>query len=534
MSKIKLTERQILMLQKLESSPRVIKITESQYKRLFKESASKEISKQFRKIGIRESEQKEIDIHDFAREVIVFIKDIIKNPKDVPFSSYWKGLGITKRELFDMATKEGILTPSISEDTGQNIYEAKRQGFRKGVKNMYKKLTESMLSEAPYPYTPDWESDGHPNDPRNEKDSDYEQEPEREPAIRVKKYFKDVYFSTESDDLMLFTKNGTFYVFVAATVNEDEYENYTDFKGVIDRETIIHYVNDRFGGKEAELNDEWNYLMDGYLCVVTPDLKEELFDNYGGDVKLVEYLNKLPESTMSSSSGPYTGAMGGGPNKKDTGLSPEEAMSELINDGEELYETTSTVSGGEGGEGAWGAGPLSPTSQTTGNLVVPLNRDLEKDRKTGGKATSHPNSIIKRPIGVNEGIKVGQVYSNGSGRAKIEKIIDRNNITIRRWGDVSATSVNIGKNELGGWTLISESKKVLKITESQLKRVLESENLTSTAYPNGEMVSFDDCTKLDNNKVAQNGGCSQGDDGVVRLKKTKASVVVEIDSLKKK
>ena len=47
-----------------------------------------------------------------------------------------------------------------------------------------------------------------------------------------------------------------------------------------------------------------------------------------------------------------------------------------------------------------------------------------------------------------------------------------------------------------------------------------------TQYPNGEMVEFDPCTKLNNNKSAQNGKCSQGAaDNVVKTHKTKGSVI---------
>jgi hypothetical protein len=47
-----------------------------------------------------------------------------------------------------------------------------------------------------------------------------------------------------------------------------------------------------------------------------------------------------------------------------------------------------------------------------------------------------------------------------------------------------------------------------------------------TQYPHGEIVDFDPCTKLNNNKKAENGGCSQGAvDGVVKTHKTKQSVI---------
>lgn len=71
--------------------------------------------------------------------------------------------------------------------------------------------------------------------------------------------------------------------------------------------------------------------------------------------------------------------------------------------------------------------------------------------------------------------------------------------------------------------------KMVKMTESQykmLQTLSEGDNQTKTAYPDGGFVEFDDCTKLNNNKVAQNGGCSTGAvDNVVKVKKTKESVI---------
>jgi hypothetical protein len=47
-----------------------------------------------------------------------------------------------------------------------------------------------------------------------------------------------------------------------------------------------------------------------------------------------------------------------------------------------------------------------------------------------------------------------------------------------------------------------------------------------TQYPNGEMVDIDTCTKLNNNKSAQNGKCCQGAvDNVVKTHKTNGSVI---------
>jgi hypothetical protein len=151
-------------------------------------------------------------------------------------------------------------------------------------------------------------------------------------------------------------------------------------------------------------------------------------------------------------------------------------------------------------------------------------------------------NIIRRNIGSKNQIKNGQVYKNGLLRRKVRsdmkyleftdgktgKKVKKPYYAVTDWGpNVKDELKKVFLDDWGDWKLIAEHK-VLKITESQLKKIMESENTEKTAYPNGEMVDFDDCTKLNNNKVAQDGGCSQGAiDNVVKTTKTKGSVVSE-------
>jgi hypothetical protein len=55
--------------------------------------------------------------------------------------------------------------------------------------------------------------------------------------------------------------------------------------------------------------------------------------------------------------------------------------------------------------------------------------------------------------------------------------------------------------------------------------VEEASNLDNTGWPDGAFVEFDDCVRLNNNKVAEKGGCSAGNSGVVKLRKTKGNIL---------
>ena len=88
------------------------------------------------------------------------------------------------------------------------------------------------------------------------------------------------------------------------------------------------------------------------------------------------------------------------------------------------------------------------------------------------------------------------------------------NPTVQELQDITATYVTI----------------IGRLSYEHLKFLAKNKNnwaaAHKTQYPNGEMVHFNPCTKLNNNKVAQGGGCSQGSiDNVVTTNKTKNSVI---------
>lgn len=91
---------------------------------------------------------------------------------------------------------------------------------------------------------------------------------------------------------------------------------------------------------------------------------------------------------------------------------------------------------------------------------------------------------------------------------------------------------------LGGTSLViplgskPEDYIIKKGIKESLTKVVKESAFDKTQWAGGEFVEFDDCTKLNNNKEAQNGGCSTGAiDNVVKLKKSKSNV--NAPSLKK-
>jgi hypothetical protein len=593
MKRIKLTERQILILKNLEQvvsdKNKVLRISESQYNRLFnnKGGAAKNLNKSFKKAGIGENTTKEINLNEFAEEVIVFIKDILSNPRTMTFSSYWKSLDISKSQLFKMVKNQGLLKLT-DENSEIKEYITPKFGFRKNIKELYKNISEKCaslneLGDSGYPAG----AFDDPNAPWNQPDSGETQE-EIITLSDDEKKFKLLYMEPE-DSLGIFKAGSELFVTTLSDigdVNEEpevfdgKYYVY-DYEGKPYNITPLgfeDYVNDMYN--QGKLKPVRNDKADEFPVptLITIIIKKKILRFYGNDPKIVELLNQLPETTGAASSGAYVGgASFNSPIQKNTGKSPEEAMGALISDsidadgvipfhsqmsGEEPFiidgikweyvradygdgkvdiavyrygqditytydwfnrnilkamgeSTTTTSVGGDSGTFAYDA-PAGDGKDfwTAGNKM-----NKGKAKKTNGTPIVRGGAMVKESEklkNIKENVRVGQLYKKGLGRIKIIDI-KKNPVTqskrvvlVKQWGDGDKREYEMDPKELGSWELL-----------------IENDNLTKTAYPNGEMISFDDCTKLNNNKVAQNGGCSQGDTGVVKLSKTKGSVVAE-------
>ena len=492
MSKIRLTERQVSMLQKISDKSRknVLKINENQFDRLFGDNSE-------------ESTKKEINLLEFAQELIVFIKNMISNHKMANYSSYWKELGIPRRKLFQIAKNAGLLNLEDGDD-GVSIYKTPKHGFRKAIKGIHKEISESG---GWYPAG----AEHDPNAPWNEPD--YDVVDEEKPLEPKSEILKLVYFNDAEDDIAIFKGNKNYYAIMGIALDGDELDKYQE-TDTVDDNTIYNYVNYGLENNLIDIKTGWDELNYGELVELDREVLNKLIRIYG----LNDFVNGLPETTTAGSSGAYVGSSPFGGNKPR--LSPEDEMSNIIEDDIVIDETTSTVSGGGGAFGSM------DTSQTAPEIIVPLGRDIDKDRN--GIPQKGGSGVVKRNYAsMSESIKPGQIYKNGVGRARIEKV-DFKTLTVRRWGDIAADTIKISKKDLSGWTLIENVTNRLKITETQLAKLVESDNMKDTAYPNGEMISFDDCTKLNNNTVAQDGGCSVGAvDNVVTTSKTSDSVVSE-------
>lgn len=105
--------------------------------------------------------------------------------------------------------------------------------------------------------------------------------------------------------------------------------------------------------------------------------------------------------------------------------------------------------------------------------------------------------------------------------------------TVTAGGDSGTFAYDTPPNKNGEdsefWNAGNKMNKKMPLVKKNVQEMVAREGKdakTDTQWPGGHFVEFDDCTKLNNNKKAQNGGCSTGAvDGVVKTKSSKNSVI---------
>lgn len=501
--KIKINERQAKMLKGLSEETnkrRVVKLTESQYKKLLENvkrieegmevgetptprQPSYRIDKSFSD-GYSNDVKKQINTlyEEFINELYGLSEggenkyDKLKSLLEV--SGFIQNGRIKK-------SKFGGNKERVKEVIGQGLYEMANGRTHYSVMEMI----EGMVKE----------NDNYPPGANNDSSAPYNQNQKVSDAKTSKnKIVKLIWF--DGEDALLVNDNGK-YIFNCENIDRELFEPYAE------REEIDSY-RDEEGDYYKEYSKDWeldghmveHFINDYYqdlskgtgvdsfesgtnLVKIDSELGQYLVDYFKtSDTELVNFLTPMDETTTASSSGSFVAPLSVG-QRFDTNVP------------EELGETTTTTSvGGSSGTFAYDA----PVGDGKSFWLAGNKQNKKKINEVN--ESSEERYVVEMDF---------YVWANSDEAAK--KISNNIAKTLDDKYDNRANITNIYKKPFGH---IGTPKPVKEDAKKD------------TQYPEGGFVEFDDCTKLNNNKEAQNGGCSQGAvDNVVKVKKTKSSVV---------
>lgn len=524
MKKIKITEAQANMLKEMgDDTPtnKLLKVTESQYQKILE-------MEKMSNLPIQEDELVGVDMpkNKVPSNAVTghFNKGLDKDVKKQIGKLYEEFIneiyGINEGELkyenlIKLMEVAGLIqNGKINRDKFNNDKGRVKEVISTGLQEMMNggsnyKVMETMemkLNEVGgYPAG----AEHDPNAPWNQDDGEPEQEPE---FLRADKFpFELVYYNLDNDGIAVFSKNGELFIHIAANHDGTPVEDFCADPSGADADCINNFINYNYNLGNVKIGT--NPFKD-LLSIVTPKNKEAILKYYGDDEQLVAILNNIDETTAASS-GAYVGGMSQG-NKFDSNVP------------EELDEVTTTTSvGGSSGSFAYDA-PAGDGSDfwTKGNKQNKRMNENQEGRyvaemdfyiwaNSDEEAKGQANQVAKM---------LDDKFDN---RASVTKLVRQPR------GTTDSFPVNEGVNKVDKkYKILIENKDVKSstlISEAKALGINLSEDAQKdTQYPGGGFVEIDDCTKLNNNKVSQNGGCSQGAiDNVVTTKSSSDSVVAK-------
>lgn len=437
-----------------------------------------------------------VDLLDFSKHIIELLKEILSDPSQKGLSPFFQKLGITRGELFTMMSDIGLIT-----FLGAQGYRVLKSDFAKKLKELYNQIVNKPEKEIS------------------------EEDKEEAPKIIDPKYKPLKTVSCNKEIAILKDDSGKKFVFFYGDKNIKDFKEYSNQEdNEVNYNVIDRYVNNNLG--ELSKGKGLKSFENGKDLVLLDDaLKAELLDLYDKDKDLKKVLGNTLETTTSASSGQFTGSMTSEP--VITRKMPSEELHNLL-DEEELDEVTVAGASADGGSSGpyvtpkiWAKSPESA-------------RFAHKPMFKGGEIVNEDVDQYGSLIG-----KWIELYTLGVPEPKLSKISNVE-LTPEKYTHrfVTLTISNGGVNQIPLKSMNDFlNHKEIKLNGSKGEPyiiVLHNDkiNETKTTYPNGELVSFDDCVKLNNNKSAENGGCSTGAvDNVVKTTKTNDSIIKEENNL---
>lgn len=435
----------------------------------------------------------QVDYDTFKSEVISFMKHLLERPMDHILPPFFEKLGVDKQQLIDEMADVGLIT--WYSPNGTVKYVAYKENMENKVDELFSRLSsdEAVLDED--------EDHLSPEEPRG----------------------RDYKILHMNEEIGIFKKNKKAFVFHHNSTPKEEFEpyaevpiKYTGFKDEegfadydkedfdVDGDVIERYVNDNLYGFN------FGYGLEGFsnsddMVVITNKLKKQLYKMYPNDEELKQVLDgeglQTEVTGAAGSSGSFETKLGGDDaNNQMVRRTTQYDPSNQINENEGEMERSSEEKG-----------TVEYQSEMRGEEPFDLNgkryvyvwvKDADGESSMGVYCFDD-ESVQTFDDFYRDNFKDANESTGASGSSGAY-------VQPKVWADSPQDMRHGGQPWWPSGQIVNNPMK-----ESEQKPMM----------PGGEFVEFDDCVRLNNNKEAQKGGCSQGaKDNVVKTKKGQGGV----------
>lgn len=323
--KIKITERQNKLINNIKKGG--IKISESQYKRIFENNINESII---------------VEFLTFANEIITNLREILTDPSNVGLDPIWKRLGINRGQLYSAMIDCGIIVATVVN--GKEIYKLTKKLQIRSLKLVYNivygkryDISNGNVVDEPQDesvgfgsdFEPEMTEDNYPagaefddNAPWNDDGDGY---PEGDGNFFS---YIDEVIDGKYRVLFLNGKEGKY-----VSIYRVDSHLYSDYCNTVDNDCVIKKINTLEINDKLDLSDN-DFDPDKYVNLLNQDSIDYIMqfhiNDEGSKERLEAVLNDLSETTAAAgSSGSYVGALNNeNPIKKTNMRNPSEEMGE--------------------------------------------------------------------------------------------------------------------------------------------------------------------------------------------------------------
>lgn len=380
------------------------------------------------------------------------------------FSTFWENYNLTYEDLCETLESKGYL---VRKEGAYKV--SKKMGDAMSVKEGIAQTLSEMLNpiEEDYPAGAEFDSRAPYNQP----------DPKIRKGERPTKKFVELKYSNPEIAIFRDLNSGEFYVFYYGDIDQKTFEPYAERQGFIDPDGDVEYYDD-FDIDEDVLenyvNDNFQKLSKGEgvddfqsgetdLVLVNEELKNELLHLYDKDSRIVMVLEPIAEGDIMEEK-PYQ-------------RTPEEQK--------KLDYAIAKISG-------------KNIKKDPDQLELPLDNVDDIEEETGATSSGAFTGLF------SPSKEQPKQYDN----KKLPPVVAEMD---------SADAGSFGYDNPGFVGISRDGKFPTNPKKTKAQK--------NTQWAGGAFVKMDDCTKLNNNKEAQKGGCSTGAaDNVVKLQKTKGNI----------
>lgn len=571
MKKLKITESQAKFIKENMDSVNnnFSKSFKKEPSRSFKPNMNDNKGKKFNPLAENE-EVVETD-NKFGKQMIIVLKALIKDNVNFELPKFFEKYNLNKDVFLNLLKSNHIINDNLQ------VY---KNNLVDNVKKLYIELNSNHVQKKKVVAMAETENGGgtHTTDPisPNYKPLDIVHYNNEICILKddANKLFVYYYFDKSKDDFAPYAAIDYTYRGKNSIDSEPEYD-YDEWN--IDGDVLNRYVNDNLqvltkgrGLKGFEAGKD--------LVLLDDVLKQELISLYNKDKGLVKALSTVNEDTSAASSGSFSTPLG-------TNVIKRDIVSEFDNEGPQPGDSEYHNEFSREKE----ASGLSKFEDIDWEMIHQILMNNTKEillKQPINDITYSVNNFAE--VGVSrEDIRVLEYYDiiyiqSGIPVFEYDKYYDLNNFqqdAKKAWDSISKLDEVTDSSSSGQYSQpaiwakdpnnarfshkpMYPKGKIVKVTESfiynqiskklnksveQVKQIVKEQKLqlkqlpklfklvenggdlkTQTTYKNGEMVGFDSCTKLNNNKEAEKGGCSVGAvDKVAKGTKTKDSMLKE-------